>query len=98
MDGRKVDETIGLEGVKRGQSARTTLSNPQDDKLLDLVDRQFVASRPNQLWVADITYVATWSGMVYVAFVTDVFSRDIVGWRVLKTMETDLVLDALEQA
>ena len=78
---------LGLEGVKRGHSVRTTLSNPQDDKPLDLVDRQFVASRPNQLWVADITYVATWSGMVYVAFVTDVFSRYIVGWRVLKTIK-----------
>jgi len=89
---------LGIQGVKRGQSVRTTFSNPKDDKPLDLVDRQFVASRPNQLWVADITYVATWSGMVYVAFVTDVFSRYIVGWRVLKTMKTDLVLDALEQA
>ena len=65
---------------------------------MDLVNRQFVASRPNQLWVADITYVATWSGFVYVAFVIDVFSRYIVGWRVLKSMKTNLVLDALEQA
>jgi len=89
---------LGLEGVKRGHNVRTTLSNPNDDKPLDLVDRQFVAARPNQLWVADITYVATWSGMVYVAFVIDVFSRYIVGWRVLKTMKTDLILDALEQA
>lgn len=89
---------LALEVVKRGQSVRTTLSNPQDEKPLDLVDRQFVASRPNHLWVADITYVAKWSGMVYVAFVTDVFSRYIVAWRVLKTMKTYLLLDALEQA
>jgi transposase InsO family protein len=64
----------------------------------DLVKRQFVASRPNQLWVADITFVATWLGFVYVAFVTDVFSRRIVGWRVSRSLKTELVLDALEQA
>src|SRR5690625_7426296 len=68
------------------------------DKPLDLVNRQFTAERPDQLWVADITYVATWSGFIYVAFVVDVFSRRIVGWRVLKSLQTDLVLDALEQA
>ena len=89
---------LGLEGVKRSQSVRTTFSNPRDETPEDLVDRQFVANRPNQLWVADITYVATWRGIAYVAFVTDVFSRYIVGWRVLKTMKTDLVLDAFEQA
>jgi len=61
-------------------------------------DEQFTAERPDQLWVADITYVATWSGFIYVAFVVDVFSRRIVGWRVLKSLQTDLVLDALEQA
>ena len=64
----------------------------------DLVQRQFVAERPNQLWVADITYVATWSGFAYVAFVVDVFARRIVGWRVARSMRTDLALDALEQA
>ena len=64
----------------------------------DLVDRQFVATRPDQLWVADITYVATWRGFVFVAFVVDVFSRRIVGWRVSTSLRTDLVLDALEQA
>ncbi len=64
----------------------------------DLVQRQFVATRPNQLWVADITYVATWRGVVYVAFVIDVFARMIVGWRVWNSLKTDLVLDALEQA
>ena len=65
---------------------------------MDLVNRELIASGPNQLWVADITYVATWSGFVFVAFVTDVFSLYIVGWRVMKTMKTDLVLHALEQA
>jgi len=72
-----------------------------DDNLgrpVDLVNRQFVANRPNQLWVADITFVATWSGFVYVAFVIDVFARYIVGWRVSRSLRTDLVLDALEQA
>jgi transposase InsO family protein len=64
----------------------------------DKVNRQFVACRPNQLWVADITFVATWAGFVYVAFVTDVFARRIVGWRVSRSLKTDLVLDALEQA
>ena len=64
----------------------------------DLVDRQFVATRPNQLWVADFTYVATWRGFVYAAFVIDVFSRRIVGWRVAASLHTDFVLDALEQA
>ncbi|MBD1585029.1 DDE-type integrase/transposase/recombinase, partial [Pseudoalteromonas sp. S16_S37] len=68
------------------------------DTPMDLVNRQFVAEQPNQLWVADITYVATWSGFVYVAFVVDVFSRYIVGWRVSTTMHTGLILDALEQA
>ena len=64
----------------------------------DLVNRQFTAMRPNQLWVADFTYVATWAGLIYVAFVIDVFARRIVGWRVASSMRTDLVLDALEQA
>ena len=88
----------GLEGVRRGRRHRTTIPADGVEKPLDLVNRQFVAIRPNQLWVADITYVATWSGFVYVAFVIDVFSRYIVGWRVLKSMHTELVLDALEQA
>lgn len=65
---------------------------------VDRVNRQFVATRPNQLWVADITFVATWAGFVYVAFVTDVFARRIVCWRVGRSLHTDLVLDALEQA
>ena len=88
----------GLEGVRRGKRCITTIPDDIADKPLDLVQRQFKALRPNQLWVADITYVATWSGFVYVAFVVDVFSRYIVGWRALKHMQTDLILDALEQA
>ena len=91
-------QRLGLQGVRRGRRCRTTIPPDQAEKPLDLVNRQFVAMRPNHLWVADITYVATWSGFVYVAFVTDVFSRYIVGWRVLKSLQTDLVLDALEQA
>ena len=89
---------LGLVGATRGKRCITTVPSDLADKPLDLVNRQFTADRPNQLWVADITYVATWSGFVYVAFVIDVFSRFIVGWRVLKSMQTDLVLDALEQA
>lgn len=90
--------SLGIAGVRRGKRCITTIPSEQADRPLDLVQRQFTADWPNQLWVADITYVATWSGFVYVAFVVDVFSRWIVGWRVLKSMKTDLVLDALEQA
>ena len=90
--------TLGLQGVVRGRSCRTTVSDNTADRPPDLVKRQFTATRPNQLWVADITFVATWAGFVYVAFVVDVFARRIVGWRVANTMRTDLVLDALEQA
>lgn len=89
---------LGLEGTRRSKRVKTTIPSELTEKPLDRVNRQFTAERPNQLWVADITYVATWSGFVYVAFVVDVFSRYIVGWRVLKTMKTDWVLDALEQA
>lgn len=88
----------GLEGVVRGRRVRTTMPDAVADRPHDLVERAFVASRPNQLWVADFTYVATWRGMVYVAFVIDVFSRRIVGWRASASMRTDLALDALEQA
>lgn len=88
----------GIEGVRRGKRCFTTLPDHNAHKPQDLVKRNFTASRPNQLWVADITYVATWSGFVYVAFIIDVYSRYIVGWRVLKSMKTDLVMDALEQA
>ena len=88
----------GLEGVVRGRRVRTTIPDLLADRPRDLVERAFVASPPNQLWVADFTYVATWRGMVYVAFVIDVFSRRIVGWRASASMRTDLALDALEQA
>ena len=88
----------GLRGVVRGQRHRTTIADTTAELAQDLVQRQFHAERPNQLWVADFTYVATWRGFVYVAFVIDVFSRRIVGWRAHTTMRTDLVLDALEQA
>lgn len=89
---------LGLEGVVRGKRHRTTIADEHALRPLDRVNRQFAATRPNQLWVADFTFVATWSGFVYVAFVIDVFARRIVGWRVARSMQTDLVLDALEQA
>jgi putative transposase len=88
----------GLAGRVRGRRRRTTISDPASERPSDLVERAFRASGPNQLWVADITYVATWSGFAYVAFVTDVFSRAIVGWRVANTLRADLALDALEMA
>jgi putative transposase len=88
----------GLEGVVRGRYKRTTIPSDAADKPLDRVQRRFVATRPDELWIADFTYVATWSGFVYVAFVIDVFARRIVGWRVSRSMHTELVLDALEQA
>jgi transposase InsO family protein len=90
--------SLGLQGVVRGRSCRTTISDDAAGRPADLVNRQFKATRPNQLWVADITFVATWTGFVYVAFVIDVYSRRIVGWRVANSLRTDLVLDALEQA
>ena len=90
--------SLGLQGAVRGGKRRTTISRDQADYPADLVKREFAAMRPNQLWVADFTYVATWAGFVYVAFVIDVFSRRIIGWRVARSMHTDLVLDALEQA
>src|SRR5690606_3280755 len=77
---------------------KTTVPDETADRPLDLVERDFTADRPNQLWVSDFTYVATWRGFVYVAFVIDVFSRRIVGWRVSSSLRTDLALDALEQA
>jgi transposase InsO family protein len=90
---------MGLRGAVRGRAWKiTTHSDPAQTRPTDLVDRQFTATRPNQLWVADFTYVATWRGFVYVAFVIDVFSRRIVGWRVSSSLHTDLALDALEQA
>jgi putative transposase len=89
---------LGLRGVRRGKSVRTTHANPALPCPLDHVNRQFKAPRPNALWVSDFTYVSTWQGMVYVAFVIDVYARVIVGWRVSRSMQTDFVLDALEQA
>jgi transposase InsO family protein len=90
---------MGLHGVVRGRAYKTTtIVDEAAQRPADLVQRDFTADRPNQLWVADITYVATWVGFVYVAFVTDVFSRKIVGWRVSKSLRSDLALDALEQA
>jgi putative transposase len=88
----------GLRGVVRGKTLKTTVSNPAAPCPLDRVNRQFTADRPNALWVADFTFVSTWQGFVYVAFVIDVFSRFIVGWKVSASARTDFVLDALEQA
>ena len=88
----------GLCGARRGKKVRTTVPTAKAACPLDRVKRQFKAERPNQLWVADFTYVSTWQGFVYVAFVIDVFARYIVGWRVSSSMQTDFVLDALEQA
>ena len=90
---------MGLLGAVRGRAwVTTTQADRGADRPVDLVDRHFVATRPNQLWVSDFTYVATWRGFVYVAFVIDVFARRIVGWRVSTSLRTDFVLDALEQA
>jgi transposase InsO family protein len=88
----------GLRGVIRGKTVRTTVSDAKAPCPLDHVKRVFKAERPNQLWVSDFTYVSTWQGWLYVAFVVDVFSRRIVGWRVSRSMTTDFVMDALEQA
>ena len=89
---------LGLQGVRRGKGVRTTVADLKAPCPLDKVNRQFRADRPNQLWVSDFTYVSTWQGWLYVAFVVDVFARRIVGWRVSTSMTTDFVLDALEQA
>jgi len=90
--------SVGLQGIRRGRSFVTTKSDPAASRPPDLVDRDFTAARPNQLWVVDFTYVPTWSGMAFTAFVTDVFSRRIVGWRTAASMPTELPLDALEMA
>jgi len=89
---------IGLQGVIRGKSVRTTVSDKAAPCPLDHVNRQFKAPRPNVLWLSDFTYVATWTGFVYVAFVIDAYARRIVGWRVSRTAHAGFVLDALEQA
>ena len=90
--------TAGLHGVRRGRAFVTTKSDPAATRPPDLVGRDFTATRPNQLWVVDFTYVPTWSGMGFTAFVSDVFSRRIVGWRTASSMPTELPLDALEMA
>jgi putative transposase len=89
---------LGLEGVRRGKARRTTTPDMTAPRPADLVERDFSAARPNRLWVADLTYVATWSGFVYVAFVIDAFSRFLVGWQASRSLRTDLALDALEMA
>ena len=89
---------LGLQGVRRGKVVRTTVSDMKAPCPLDRVNRQFKAERSNQLWVSDFTYVSTWQGWLYVAFVIDVYARRIVGWSVSRSMHTDFVLDALEQA
>jgi len=89
---------LGIQGMVRGKSIRTTVSDKAAPCPLDKVNRQFHAERPNALWVSDFTYVSTWQGWVYVAFVIDVFARHIVGWKVSSSPRTDFVLDALEQA
>ena len=94
---RLMDE-LELSGVVRGKKKRTTIPAEVSERPADLVERQFTAAAPNRLWVADLTYVSTWSGFMYVAFVIDVFSRCIVGWRVSNSLHTELALDALEMA
>ncbi len=89
---------LGLRGVVRGKPKFTTIPGHEADRPRDLVDRRFSAGAPNRLWVADLTYVRTWSGFVYVAFITDVYSRMIVGWQASRSLRSDLALDALEQA
>ena len=95
---RRLMREMGLRGVVRGREFKTTVADDSRVRPPDLVERDFTATRPNQLWVSDLTYVATWRGFVYVAFVIDVFSRTIVGWRASSSLRSDLALDALEQA
>ncbi|MFF2852945.1 IS3 family transposase [Streptomyces sp. NPDC058001] len=89
---------LGIAGAVRGRKVITTITDPAAERAPDLLDRDFVARAPNRCWVADFTHVATWNGVVYVAFVVDTFSRRIVGWSAATTKETRLVLDALEMA
>jgi transposase InsO family protein len=96
---QRLMDQLGLRGVVRGRRFKTTTQpDTAAPRPADLVTRQFTATRPNELWVADLTYVATWRGFAYVAFVIDVFARRIVGWRVSSSLRSDLALDALEQA
>jgi putative transposase len=89
---------LGIWGARRGRKVRTTRSDDTAPRSPDLVERRFSATKPNQLWVTDLTYVASWAGTVYVCFIIDVFSRTIVGWRAATNMRTEMVLDALEMA
>src|SRR5205807_7407108 len=89
---------LKLSGVVRGKTKRTTAPDEVSPRPSDLVERNFTAAAPNALWVSDLTYISTWSGLVYVAFVIDVFSRFIVGWRVSNSLHAELALDALEMA
>jgi putative transposase len=89
---------LGIRGAVRGKKTFTTIPGQGSERPADLVDRRFAATRPNQLWVADLTYVRTWSGFVYVAFIVDVYARMIVGWQTSRSLRSDLALDALEQA
>lgn len=91
-------KAAGLKGVRRGRQFKTTRPDPAASRPADLCKRDFTATRPNQLWLVDFTYVPTWSGMAFTAFVQDAFSRRIVGWRTASSMPTDLPLDALEMA
>lgn len=91
-------KAMGLKGVIRGKGVRTTMSDDKAHRPLDLVQRQFKADRANARWVADFTYVSTWQGFAYVAFVVEVFARRLVGWRLAHAAKTDFVLDALEPA
>lgn len=91
-------QRIGLQGVTRGKAIKTTVSDADAPCPHDRVHRRFYAERPDQLWVSDFTYVSTWAGFVYVAFIVDVFARYIVGWKVSSLARTDFVLDALERA
>jgi putative transposase len=91
-------KAVDIQGVRRGRRVRTTRPDKGAVRHPDLVNRRFTATAPNQLWVVDLTYVATWAGMGYVCFITDAFSRMIVGWRVATHMRTNMVLDALEMA
>jgi len=91
-------QAAGLQGVSRRKRARTTLRKPAEPPAPDLVDRDFSADRPDQLWVADITYIRTWAGFLYLALVLDAFSRRVVGWAMANHLQTELVLEALEMA
>jgi putative transposase len=95
---RRLMRKLHLAGVVRGKVKRTTFPGEVSERPQDLVERSFVASAPNRLWVADLTYVSTWTGFVYAAFVVDAFSRRIVGWRVSSSLRAELALDALEMA